>query len=155
MLKADPFAPQDAPDGVVLLEGDHDAAHGNVAEDDGQREGRQDEQQIQLPMLPHIDKRIVQTAAGPPFGWRFLFLHFIPPCPLPLFCVHGCFGIVHLHTYKRKFQLHSTMSHKTGQPGIGVNAQFCQIKQLTMPRFGEYYRRQKVHLHNYDNILFD
>ena len=64
MRHADELAPQNALDGVIVCEGDGDAAHGDVAEDDRQQKGRQDEKHIQLPVLPDIHQGVVDLGAS-------------------------------------------------------------------------------------------
>ena len=59
MFESYPLTPKDTPDGIILFESDQDTAHGNIPEDDRQRQGRQQEEHIQLPVLNDIDQRIV------------------------------------------------------------------------------------------------
>ena len=77
MLKTDPFAAKNAADGVVFREGDRDAAHGDIAENDRQQECGQHENHVELPVLPDIHNGVVHfgTAAASCRGAFRDFLH--------------------------------------------------------------------------------
>ena len=81
MIEADPFAPEDAREGVVVFECDQDAAHGDIAEDNRQQEGRHNKEQIQLPVLPDIHHAVMQLGVSACLGncARRWFTHIFPP----------------------------------------------------------------------------
>lgn len=86
MLESHPFASQYAADRVVLLEGDQDSAHGNVAEDDRQRQRWEQEEYVQLPVLDNVDKRVVQSGVLVVCSDGFCFAHrFLLSTDLDLF----------------------------------------------------------------------
>lgn len=75
MLESYPLASQYAADWIVLLEGDQDSAHGNVTEDDRQRQRREQEEYVQLPVLDNVDKRVVQSGIFVVCSDGFCFAH--------------------------------------------------------------------------------
>jgi hypothetical protein len=62
VFEAYPLAAPDALEGIVLLERDQHTAHRSVLEHQRQRHGRQQEQQVKLPMPFDVDPCVVQLA---------------------------------------------------------------------------------------------
>ena len=61
MGEPNPFASKDAGKRVVVRERDGNAAHRNIAEDDRQQKSRHNKEEIQLPVLPDVNQRIVKS----------------------------------------------------------------------------------------------
>ena len=81
MGESHPFASQDATDWIVLREGNQNAAHWKIAEHDCQHNRRQHKDEVQLPMLTHIDQCVVHSGSFRLLDRRLCHcsFHSIPP----------------------------------------------------------------------------
>ena len=82
VVKADPLAVEQTPDGVVLCERHGNSAHGDVAEDHRQQEGRRHKNDVQLPVLLQVYQGVMRFCASlsaqRACRWGNIF-HRIPP----------------------------------------------------------------------------